>query len=68
MKQRFDDLALAGFVRLAIGVRDERGDVPGWVMVTVMSAAVVAMLLPAAKVQLGGLLDDAMTMVTGSAE
>ncbi|MGN0062819.1 MAG: hypothetical protein ACI379_01145 [Nocardioides sp.] len=67
MQERFDDAALAIFVRLTIGVRDERGDVPGWVMVTVMSAAVVAVLIPMAKDQLGDMMDNAMAMVTGSA-
>jgi hypothetical protein len=43
--------------------RDERGDVPGWVMVTVMSAAVVAVLLPFASEELRGLLGSALDMV-----
>lgn len=67
MQERFNDAMLAMFVRTAVGARDERGDVPGWVMVTVMSAAVVAVLLPVAKDQLGTMLDNAMAMVTGSA-
>lgn len=30
--------------RLRRGRRDERGDVPGWVMIAVMSAGIVALL------------------------
>jgi hypothetical protein len=47
--------------------RDERGDVPGWVMITLMSAAVVALLIPVAQTQLGNLFDRAISMVTEKA-
>ena len=43
--------------------RDERGDVPGWVMVTLMTAMVVAALLPLVRTQLTGLLETAFDMV-----
>lgn len=45
--------------------RDERGDVPGWVMVTVMSAAVVAALLPFIEEELRSMLGAAFDMVRG---
>lgn len=45
--------------------RDERGDVPGWVMVTVMSAAVVAALLPFVQDELRSMLGAAFDMVRG---
>ena len=45
--------------------RDERGDVPGWVMVTVMSAAVVAALLPFIQDELRAMLGAAFDMVRG---
>lgn len=45
--------------------RDERGDVPGWVMVTVMSAAVVAALLPFVQDELRDMLGAAFDMVRG---
>ena len=45
--------------------RDERGDVPGWVMVTVMSAAVVAALLPFIQDELRDMLGAAFDMVRG---
>ena len=43
--------------------RDERGDVPGWVMVTVMTAAVVAALLPFVRTELQGMLSSAFNSV-----
>ncbi len=43
--------------------RDDRGDVPGWVMVTVMSAAVVAALMPFVQDELRGMLGAAFDMV-----
>ncbi|MBS2937082.1 hypothetical protein KDN32_04920 [Nocardioides sp. J2M5] len=45
--------------------RDERGDVPGWVMVTLMTAIVVAALTPVVRDQLLSLLDNAFSMVRG---
>lgn len=44
--------------------RDERGDVPGWVMVTVMSAAVVAAMLPFVRDELMAMLRAAFASVT----
>ncbi len=43
--------------------RDERGDVPGWVMVTLMTALVIAALLPIIKRELEGLLTQAFASV-----
>ena len=45
--------------------RDERGDVPGWVMVTLMTAIVVAALTPFVSDELMRLLRQAFTMVSG---
>jgi hypothetical protein len=45
--------------------RDERGDVPGWVMIVVMTAGLVGVLWFAAEDQLTGMLDDALNSVTG---
>lgn len=42
---------------------DDRGDVPGWVMVTVMTAALVAALYAIAGPALAGLLSDALDNV-----
>jgi hypothetical protein len=43
--------------------RDERGDVPGWVMVTLMTAIVVAALTPFVSDELMSLLRQAFSMV-----
>jgi hypothetical protein len=43
--------------------RDERGDVPGWVMVTLMTAMVIAAILPFVRTQLTDLLQQAFDMV-----
>ncbi|GIN05598.1 hypothetical protein [uncultured Nocardioides sp.] len=45
--------------------RDERGDVPGWVMVTLMTAIVVAALTPFVSDELRALLSRAFAMVSG---
>jgi thiol:disulfide interchange protein len=45
--------------------RDERGDVPGWVMIVVMTAAIVGVLTVMAKRQLSDMLSDALNSVTG---
>jgi hypothetical protein len=41
----------------------ERGDVPGWVMITLMSAVLVAALLAIATPALEGLFNQAMDRV-----
>lgn len=46
---------------------DERGDVPGWVMITLMSAALVATLLAIAGPALAGMFQDAIARVNGAA-
>jgi hypothetical protein len=45
--------------------RDERGDVPGWVLITVMTAGLVAALWAIAGPQLGQMLRDALNSVRG---
>lgn len=49
--------------RLAARPRDERGDVPGWVLITVMSAGLVATLWAVAGPALSGMLRDALGSV-----
>lgn len=44
---------------------DERGDVPGWVMITVMSAGLVAILSAVAGPQLRQMLEQALSAVGG---
>ncbi|HEY3528999.1 MAG TPA: hypothetical protein VGK78_07600 [Nocardioides sp.] len=43
--------------------RDERGDVPGWVLVTVMTAGLVGALYSLAKPQLSDILTSALNSV-----
>lgn len=60
-------LGLARAVRSAVDVRrrTERGDVPGWVLVTVMTAGLVAALWAVAGDTLTTMLSDALASVTG---
>jgi hypothetical protein len=58
----------AGQIRLESGLarpgdHPERGDVPGWVMITLMSAVLVAALLAIAGPALEGLFNQAMDTV-----
>jgi hypothetical protein len=43
----------------------ERGDVPGWVLITLMTAGLVTILWALAATQLTALFTKAMTSVTG---
>ena len=52
--------ALADVVR-----RGERGDVPGWVMITLMTAGLVAVLWKVAGDELEAMFHRAMSNVTG---
>ena len=45
--------------------RGERGDVPGWVLITVMTAGLVAALWAVAGPQLSAMLRDALDSVRG---
>ncbi len=45
--------------------RGERGDVPGWVMITLMTAGLVAVLWTVADDQLRALFSRAMNSVSG---
>lgn len=45
--------------------RDERGDVPGWVLVTIMTAGLVTMLWRFAGPQLQQMLSNALAQVSG---
>jgi hypothetical protein len=53
-------------LRLAQGARADRGDVPGWVLVTVMTAGLVTALWLVADEQLTAVLQRAITSVTGA--
>ena len=44
---------------------EERGDVPGWVLITLMTAGLVTVLWAVADDQLTALFQQAMSSVTG---
>lgn len=53
------------FLRVAEATRrDERGDVPGWVLITVMTAGLVTVLWAVAGDALSQMLTDALRSVT----
>ncbi len=45
--------------------QQERGDVPGWVMITLMSAGIVTALTAIASPRLSAMLDRALASVGG---
>jgi hypothetical protein len=47
----------------APGERTERGDVPGWVMITVMTAGLVVAITAIARPQLQSMLNAALAQV-----
>lgn len=51
---------------LSDDVRDERGDVPGWVMITLMSAVLVVGLLALALPALQEMFNSAIARVNGA--
>ncbi|HEY3014098.1 MAG TPA: hypothetical protein VGJ41_03250 [Nocardioides sp.] len=63
--EKLNDLTLRMFVFLTIPPpkRDERGDVPGWVLVTVMTAGMVAALWKLAGPKLANMLTTAINKV-----
>lgn len=46
-------------------LRNERGDVPGWVLITVMTAGLVALIWALAGPALGVLFEQAIARVSG---
>lgn len=57
----------AGDLRARFGcfVDDERGDVPGWVLVTLMTAALVVLIWAVAGPALVSLFEQAISRVSG---
>ena len=51
--------------RLARTVDDERGDVPGWVLITLMTAGLVVLIWALAGPALSGLFEQAIQRVSG---
>jgi hypothetical protein len=58
------DLLLRMHIRITVGGRD-RGDVPGWVLITLMTAGLVAALWAIAGPKLEQILNDALSTVKG---
>ncbi|GAA3174120.1 hypothetical protein GCM10010531_29640 [Blastococcus jejuensis] len=56
--------ALAAFAARVRGEDPERGDVPGWVMITVMTAALVLAILIPFREAIVTAVENALTSVT----
>jgi hypothetical protein len=57
---------MARFVNFVKSVRDdERGDVPGWVLITLMTAGLVLLVWALAGPALQGVFQQAIDRVTG---
>jgi hypothetical protein len=58
---------MKGFAtRVRRSFRSDRGDVPGWVMVTVMTAILVVAILGVFQPQITNAISSAIDSVTGS--
>jgi hypothetical protein len=51
--------------RIRAGLRDERGDVPGWVLITLMTAGLVMIIWGLAGPALSGIFEQAIDRVSG---
>lgn len=60
------DVAVRLYTRAVLGGRD-RGDVPGWVLVTIMTAGLVTALWLVADDKLTQIFSDALDGVVGNA-
>jgi hypothetical protein len=58
--------ALAAVVARVRGAEPERGDVPGWVMITVMTAALVLAILIPFREAIVEAVQNALTSVTSA--
>jgi hypothetical protein len=68
MNERFRHLstALKSRARSALTTsRDERGDVPGWVLITLMTAGLVVIIWAIAAPALSGVFEQAIDRVVG---
>jgi hypothetical protein len=50
---------------MAERAKDDRGDVPGWVLITLMTAGLVMLIWAAAGPALTGVFNDAIAKVSG---
>jgi hypothetical protein len=51
--------------RIAMKVLDDRGDVPGWVLISLMTAGLVIAIWAIAGPALGAIFESALARVTG---
>lgn len=63
--ERFTYYFLQVYTGASLRPRDDRGDVPGWVMITVMTAGLVGALTLIAGPQLQSMLVNALNSVGG---
>jgi hypothetical protein len=63
MEHLSDAITRAGLALHSPRFRDERGDVPGWVMITVMTAGIVVALSAIAGPALSDMLSSALNKV-----
>jgi hypothetical protein len=63
MRAMLRHVTTAAYVRITTPGNDD-GDVPGWVLITLMTAGLVAVLWTAAGTKLGNLLDTALDSVS----
>jgi hypothetical protein len=61
-------LVTTWWLTLRVRSRDDRGDVPGWVMVTVMTAILVVAILGIFEPQIRKALSGIIDSVSGSAK
>lgn len=59
-----DDTGIAGDASSTL-LQDERGDVPGWVLVTLMTAGLVVLIWAVAGPALSALFEQAIQRVSG---
>ena len=61
---KFNTWCLERYARMMAILREERGDVPGWVLVTVMTAGLVVAIWSVADGQLKSVLSRALHSVS----
>ena len=63
--ERLNDMVALWWLRTLIRARDERGDVPGWVLITLMTAGLVVLIWAVAGPALTNLFEQAIARVSG---
>ena len=64
MSQRLRDFVVAGWLRICRA--GERGDVPGWVLIVLMTSALVVAIWGVAKDRLVDIVSSSLDTVCGS--